>query len=124
MSSVEIVSLKYLLSVAEAGSLADAAKALNVHTSTLSRQIFALENELGVTLFEREHSGVRLTSSVQAVLIYVRQTLADIDALIKIGRSGGVGQKGHIRLCVRMPFRGEPLKDYFQGGIIFTRTLD
>lgn len=108
---MEISGLKYLLSVAEAGSLAAAARALNVHASTLSRQIFALENELGVTIFEREHSGVRLTSSGQAVLIYVRQALADIDALTKIGRSGGVGQRGHIRLGVRMPFVGEPIKE-------------
>jgi DNA-binding transcriptional LysR family regulator len=107
---MEISGLKYLLAVSEAGSLAAAARALNVHASTLSRQIFSLENELGVTIFEREHSGVRLTSSGQAVLIYVRQALADIDALTKIGRSGGIGLAGHIHLGVRLPILGEPLK--------------
>lgn len=110
---MDFPGLKYLVSVAEAGSFAAAARSLNVHVSTLSRQIFSLENELGVTIFEREHSGVRLTSSGQTVLIYVRQTLADIDALTKIGRSGGIGQNGHIRLGIRVPFPGEPLRGLF-----------
>ena len=107
---MEIITLKYLLVVAEFGSFSSAARHLHLHTSTLSRQIFTLENELGVTIFEREHSGVRLTSSGQAVLIYVRQTLADIDALTKIGKSGGIGQQGLIRLGVGVPFVVDPLR--------------
>ncbi len=107
---MDILGLKYVVSVAEAGSFAAASRFLNLHVSTLSRRIFALENELGVTIFEREHSGVRLTSSGQTVLIYVRQALADLDALAKIGRSGGSGQHGHINLGVRFPPLGEPLR--------------
>jgi DNA-binding transcriptional LysR family regulator len=108
---MNIIGLKYLLAAAETGSFAAAARALNLHVSTLSRHIFALENELGVTVFEREHSGVRLTSSGQAVLIYVRQALADLDALAKVGRSGGRGQHGHINLGVRLP----PLEENLRG---------
>jgi DNA-binding transcriptional LysR family regulator len=102
--------LKYVLMVAEAGSFAAAARALNLHVSTLSRNIFALENELGVTIFEREHSGVHLTSSGQAVLIYVRQVLADLDALANIGQSGGIGKSGHIHLGIRVPPTGNSIK--------------
>lgn len=107
---MNITGLKYLLAVADAGSFAAAARSFNLHVSTLSRHVFALENELGVTVFERKHSGVRLTSSGQAVLIYVRQALADLDVLAKIGRSGGRGQYGHINLGVRLPPLGEPLR--------------
>ncbi len=107
---MNIIGLKYLLAVAKAGSFAAAARSLNLHVSTLSRHVFALENELGVTVFEREYSGVRLTSSGQTVLIYVRQALADLDVLAKVGQSGGRGQYGHINLGVRLPPIGEPLR--------------
>lgn len=100
---MELLSLKYLLAVAESGSFAAAARALNLHTSTLSRHIFALEEELGTTVFEREHSGVRLTSSGHEVLVYARQALADIEALTKVGRSSGTGKHGHVRLGIQAP---------------------
>jgi DNA-binding transcriptional LysR family regulator len=108
---LEIIGLKYLLAVAEAGSFAAAARLLNLHTSTLSRHIFAIEEELGTTIFEREHSGVRLTSSGHTVLVYVRQTLADLDALTKVGHSGGVGKHGRVRLGVHIPPIGSTLTE-------------
>lgn len=100
---MEITGLKYLLTVAEAGSFAAAARLLNLHTSTLSRHIFALEEELGTTIFERDHFGVRLTSAGHDVLVYVRQTLIDLDTLTKVGRSGGVGKHGRVRLGIHIP---------------------
>jgi DNA-binding transcriptional LysR family regulator len=100
---MEILSLRYLLAVAEFGSFAAAARHLKLHTSTLSRHIFTLEEELGTTIFEREHSGVRLTSSGDRILVYARQTLADIETLNKIARNGGVGKQGHVRIGVHIP---------------------
>ena len=108
---MEISGLKYLLAVAEAGSIAAAARLLNLHPSTLSRHIFAVEEELGTTLFERKHSGVRLTSSGHDGIIHVRHTLADLDALVSIGRSSGVGKQGRIRLGVHMPPMGIALSE-------------
>jgi DNA-binding transcriptional LysR family regulator len=109
---VEITGLKYLYSVAEAGSFAAAARTLNLHVSTLSRQIFALENELGVTIFERGHSGIRLTSSGQAVLIYVRQVLADLDALANVSQLSGNGKNGHVHLGVGFPLINDDIKKF------------
>lgn len=98
---MELTGLKYLLAVAEAGSFTAAARNLDVHASALSRQVYSIECELGVTVFERDHSGVRLTSAGQAVLIYVRQALADIEAILKVGNKGGEGRQGNVRLGVR-----------------------
>jgi DNA-binding transcriptional LysR family regulator len=67
--ALEIAGLKYLPAVAEAGSFAAAARLLNLHTSTLSRHISAIEDELGTTTFQRERSSVRLTSSGQTILV-------------------------------------------------------
>jgi DNA-binding transcriptional LysR family regulator len=44
---MEIVSLRYLLKVAELGSFAKAAAHLGLNSSTLPRRVAALENELG-----------------------------------------------------------------------------
>lgn len=100
---VEILSLKYLIAVSETGSFASAARSLNLHTSTLSRHIYALEAKLGTTVFERHHSGVRLTSNGHEVLIYARHILADLDMLAKVGRVGGIGKQGRVRIGIHIP---------------------
>ncbi len=104
---MEIAGLRYLLTVAEAGSFSAAARSLNVHVSTLSRCVWDIESELGVTLFEREHSGIRLTSAGQTVLVYVRQALADIEVIAKVGLNSGAGRHGTVRLGVQTPVTHE-----------------
>jgi DNA-binding transcriptional LysR family regulator len=76
---MEIGDLRYLVASADAGNFARAAIMLSRNASTLSRRVSRLENELGLPLFERSHSGVRLTSAGKAVLVHVRRALAEID---------------------------------------------
>ena len=52
---------KAFLVTAEKGSYSAAAKALNLTQSTLGRQVQALEEELGVVLFERAGKGIEIT---------------------------------------------------------------
>lgn len=52
---------KAFLLTAEKGSYSAAAKALNLTQSTLGRQVQALEDELGVVLFERSGKGIQIT---------------------------------------------------------------
>ena len=52
---------KAFLITAELGSYSAAAKVLNLTQSTLGRQVQALEEELGVVLFERVGKGIRIT---------------------------------------------------------------
>ena len=58
---MEIRTLKYFLAVVQEGSLSNAAKRLHVTQPTLSRQLAALEEELGRQLFIRNHSGLTPT---------------------------------------------------------------
>lgn len=60
------------LVTAEEGSLSAAARALGMAQPTLSRQVSALEAELGVLLFERVGHGLELTNNGQQLLEHVR----------------------------------------------------
>lgn len=60
------------LVTAEEGSLSAAARALNLTQPTLGRQVVALEQALGVTLFERVGRGLVLTQSGEDLLEHVK----------------------------------------------------
>lgn len=60
------------LVTAEEGTLSAAARALGVAQPTLGRQVTALEEELGVTLFDRVGRRLTLTPSGEALLAHVR----------------------------------------------------
>lgn len=107
---MDIVDLRYLSASAEACNFARAARSLGLHTSTVSRRIGQLEDKLGLTLFERGRSGVRLTSGGRAVLAHVRRALAELDAIERTGRMNGTGKASEIRLGVRIPPIGEPFR--------------
>ncbi|MQX51945.1 LysR family transcriptional regulator [Alcanivorax sediminis] len=60
------------LATAEEGSLSAAAKALDMSQPTLSRQVTALEEELGAILFERVGRGLTMTPTGLELLAYVK----------------------------------------------------
>ncbi len=65
--------VRAFLVAAEEGSFSAAARALNMAQPTLGRQIEALEQDLGVTLFERAGRGIQLTPSGVELLEYARR---------------------------------------------------
>jgi DNA-binding transcriptional LysR family regulator len=107
---MELVDLRYLSVVAETGSLSNAAQSLGVKPSTISRRIVRLEDELGVTIFERGSFGTRLTTAGRDLLARVKRALDAADAVTRAGKSSGVAKTGRVRLGVRMPPIGEPLQ--------------
>jgi LysR family hydrogen peroxide-inducible transcriptional activator len=70
--------LQYLVAVADAGSFARAATLSNVAQPTLSQQIKALEDRLGVRLVDRTASGAMLTPIGRSVVTRARTVLADV----------------------------------------------
>ena len=105
----------YLEASAAAGNFTRAAKSLRINTSTISRRVGRFEDELGLALFERGHGGVRLTSGGKAVLPHIRRALAELDAIRHAGDQNGTGIVGEVRLAVRMPPIGEPLRSLLLG---------
>ncbi|MDN5860514.1 MAG: LysR substrate-binding domain-containing protein, partial [Pseudonocardia sp.] len=70
--------LAYLLAVADVGSFTRAAESLGVAQPTLSRQLKALETELGAPLVDRgSRNGPTLTAAGEAVLPLARRMLSD-----------------------------------------------
>ena len=84
--------LRAFLETADTGSLSAAARKLGQTQPTLSRQVAALEQQLGVTLFERVGKRMVLTATGQALLAQARAmgAAADALALMATGRSQAV----------------------------------
>jgi DNA-binding transcriptional LysR family regulator len=106
---VDILDLEYLAAAATAGNFGRAAEALGLNTSTISRRIGRLEDELGLAIFERGHAGVRLTNGGRTVMLHVRRALSELDQVKRSGAQSGGGDVGEIRLGVRVPPIGEPI---------------
>ena len=70
---MKINQVQYVLAVAEMGSFTAAAQELYISQSALSKQIIALENELGFQLFDRSERK-RLMSKTSAECIMLTWT--------------------------------------------------
>ena len=97
---VKLASISQALVVAEHLSFSRAAQVLGVRQSAVSRRVQELEDELGVSLFERDAGGVRLTEAGRRFLERSRSALAEIDFAIKSAASAGRGAEGSLRIGV------------------------
>jgi len=70
--------LTYVDEVARTGSIRKAATHLNVAASAISRQILALETQLGTPLFQRLPKKLILTAAGEVLIGHIRQTLKEM----------------------------------------------
>lgn len=90
--------LKHFLAVARSGSLSDAARTLKTSASTVSRRIAALEDKLGVHLFDRKASGYALTENGAVI----RRKAEEVeDAALSVERAA-LGRDKHAAGTVRV----------------------
>ena len=83
------------LATANAGSLSAAGRQLGLTQPTLSRQVAAIDQPLGVTLFERVGKGLQLTTSAHELLAHARALGAAADAL-RLAASGRTQALGGV----------------------------
>src|SRR5690625_7535716 len=76
---MELRQIKYFIEVAKREHVTEAAEALHVAQSAVSRQIFNLEAELGVALFIRKGRNIKLTTIGQIFLEHMEQAIHVID---------------------------------------------
>ncbi|MFD4553034.1 LysR family transcriptional regulator [Streptomyces sp. NPDC058469] len=82
------VNLAYFLEVARTGSVTEAAHALNVAPSAISRQVAKLESGIGVPLFARHPRGMTLTEAGSRLLAHARRTETESTTLVEELRTG------------------------------------
>lgn len=101
--------LRSFFLIAELGSLNRAADRLRVSQSTLTRQMHALEHEVGGRLFERSSTGVALTATGNILLASARPAIEALDHALGEARRLARGQSERLRIGYLMSAAGEYL---------------
>lgn len=98
---MEPIALRYFREVAALGSVRHAAERLFVAQSAISRQIALLENELGISLFERHARGMSLTDAGRHLLDYANEQRSRFDELRGVIQEYENLKRGHVDItCV------------------------
>ena len=85
---MDLKQLQYFVACAQTGSFSDAAKILYSTQPSVSKVIKALEDTLGMQLFERLPRGIRLTVQGQKVYSYACRITSEIDVLENMASRG------------------------------------
>lgn len=94
---MNVADLNVFAAVARHGSITKAARRLNTVQSNVTTRLRLLEEELGVSLFQRHHQGVTLTRSGRDLLPYAHQ----LDVLLQKARDAVAANqttRGALRL--------------------------
>ncbi|MFW2276759.1 LysR family transcriptional regulator [Burkholderia orbicola] len=97
---VDLRLLRYFVTVAEERSVTRAAQRLNMAQPPLSQQIRTLETRLGVQLFERQPTGVAMTTAGAALLEHAYKLLNSADVLVPHVRQAARGRHRMLRIGI------------------------
>ena len=90
---------KYVDKIAQTGSIRQAAEQLYITPSALNRRLIALEQELGVKVFERLGRGVRLSTAGELFIDHIRKHLSETETLkSQIEDLSGL-RRGHVTIA-------------------------
>ena len=80
---MNIQQLKYIVAVAQTGTIKDAAKQMYVTQPSITKALKDLEEEMGIIIFNRTNRGVVLTPDGEVFLGYARQVLDQVTLIDK-----------------------------------------
>ncbi len=106
---MEIRNLITFTKVAESQSLSKAAKELGYAQSTVTMQMQQLEQELGISLYERVGKQIRITQSGQEFLSYATAIVRMSEQALMIGRQDDSAITGSLRLGILAPLSGKTM---------------
>lgn len=95
---MELRHFRYFVAVAEELHFIRAAARLHVAQPALSRQIRDFEDELGLTLLERNRRGVALTPAGEALLAEARKLFAQLEQAVTVARRTARGELGTLSI--------------------------
>jgi DNA-binding transcriptional LysR family regulator len=96
--------LRYFVAVAEQGSTLKAGKVLRVSQTTVARRIAALEEAVGLALFDRRAAGYALTPDGEALLRHARQVAASAEQFSQVAAAQARDHSGTVRLTTQEIF--------------------
>lgn len=105
------VRLRYLFESAQLGTMRAASEKLDVATSSVSRQISELEQELGMALIEKGRRRIRLTEAGEAACEYFREKMSQEEAFLSRIKEMKSIRTGKITLAVGEAFVTQPFSD-------------
>ena len=85
IDQISMLHLRYFLAVAEEGTVRAASERIGISQPSLSQQVAQLERRLGVRLFDRSSSGMRLSDAGNLLVGVSTRT---IQALNDLGQHG------------------------------------
>ena len=85
--------LRYVTTIANIGSISEAAKRLFVSQPSLTKAIKELEKEMGITIFDRTNKGITVSKEGERFLGYARQVLEQATLLEEQYKSNKGGKK-------------------------------
>lgn len=92
-------ALRYLAAVAEFGSVQAAAREVSISASAIDRQILMLEEDMGISLFERLPRGMQLSAAGELMLALSQRWKSDLNRTVSdIKHLQGVSH-GQLRLA-------------------------
>lgn len=113
---VGLTQLRYLVAIAERGSVTAAARHLGVSQPALSRAIAVLQSNLKVALLARRGRSLALTAAGEATLEPARRALRAVDDLIHVSRQALRRRRVRIATGSAMsPLLGPGMKAIFDG---------
>ena len=88
--NISVQQLRYLLAIAEAGSIAGAARALAISKGTLANTLAQVDSKLGFSVFHGSRKGVEETSQGTEFLGYARRVVSEMSLLDeRFGKTAG-----------------------------------
>lgn len=96
--------LRYFVAVADQGSTLKAGKALRVSQTTVARRIAALEEAVGLALFDRRAAGYALTPDGEQLLRHARQVAASAEQFSQVAAAQARDHSGMVRLTTQEIF--------------------
>ena len=82
--------LKYVITVANTGTITEAANRLFISQPSLTNAIHELEKEMNITIFNRTNKGISISKEGEDFLGYARQVLEQA-AILEDKYNGGSG---------------------------------
>lgn len=101
---MDLADVGVFVEAARAGSLAAAARRLNIAPMAASRRLAALEQEVGARLVHRTTRALSLTAEGEAFLPHAQAMLEDEAAALAAIRPSGAGATGLLRVTASAPF--------------------